>query len=131
MGHLFSLFCYCIKCCNRLLVRIKICHVRINYLSYIHGTNKYIKMSSNDHTSSVMLLLKQRASNVDQLLKKQKKLEKSAKDMKLEIKRLKEEILIKDQMIQQIRETPDQTPQKDYEKEAFIEENKTMQEMLK
>ena len=88
-------------------------------------------MSSNDHTSSVMLLLKQRASNVDQLLKKQKKLEKSAKDMKLEIKRLKEEILIKDQMIQQIRETPDQTPEKDYEKEAFIEENKTMQAMLK
>ena len=47
-----------------------------------------------------MLLLKQRASNVDQLLKKQKKLEKSAKDMKLEIKRLKEEILIKEQIIQ-------------------------------
>ena len=88
-------------------------------------------MSSNEHTSSVMLLLKQRASNVDQLLKKQKKLEKSAKDMKLEIKKLKEEILIKDQMIQQIRETPDQTLEKNYEKGAFIEENKTMQAALK
>ena len=88
-------------------------------------------MNSNEHTSSVMLLLKQRASNVDQLLKKQKKLEKSAKDMKQEIKRLKEEILIKEQIIQQIRETPDQTSAKDYEKEAFIDENRTMQAVLK
>ena len=90
-----------------------------------------MKMSSNERTSSVMLLLKQRASNVDQLLKKQKKLEKSAKDMKLEIKRLKEELLIKDQMIQEIRETTNQTPEKDHEKEVFIEENKTMQAVLK
>ena len=89
-------------------------------------------MSSNEQTtSSVMLLLKQRASNVDQLLKKQKKLEKSAKEMKLEIQRLNEENLIKEQTIQKIRETQTQVSTKNNEYEELITEKSTLQATVK
>ena len=59
-------------------------------------TKNIVKMNGNEQTTkSVMLLLKQRASNVDQLLKKQKKLEILAKEMKQENHNLKEQILMK------------------------------------
>ena len=72
-------------------------------------TKNIVKMNGNEQTTkSVMLLLKQRASNVDQLLKKQKKLEILVKEMKQENHNLKEQILMKEKTVTELKEKYDQ-----------------------
>ena len=50
-----------------------------------------------------MLLLKQRTANVDQLVKKQEKYEKDDKEQKIEIERLRNECLMKDETIKNLQ----------------------------
>ena len=89
-------------------------------------------MNGNEQTTkSVMLLLKQRASNVDQLLKKQKKLEILAKEMKQENHNLKEQILMKEKTITELKEKYDQMRTEHLKHEEIINGNKSLEAALK
>ena len=95
-------------------------------------TKNIVKMNGNEQTTkSVMLLLKQRASNVDQLLKKQKKLEILAKEMKQENHNLKEQILMKEKTITELNEKYDQMRTEHLKNEEIINDNKSLEAALK
>ena len=55
--------------------------------------------NENQTASNILLLLKRKAANVDELLKKQEKKEKELKEQKQEIEILRKELLIKDEVI--------------------------------
>ena len=86
--------------------------------------------NENQTASNILLLLKRKAANVDELLKKQEKKEKELKEQKQEIERLRKELLIKDEVINRFQNVTGQDVIENAELQRLSDENKCKESII-
>ena len=86
--------------------------------------------NENQTASNILLLLKRKAANVDELLKKQEKKEKQLKEQKHEIERLRKELLIKDEAIKRFQNDAEQDAIEKTELQRLLNEIKCKESII-